>query len=76
MTQPQALQPPRGFPLVSARSMHDACEDIESFAQGFDLYPSQLCSVSAETIYVWAEQLEAAARKMNAIARRREAQGE
>jgi hypothetical protein len=56
--------------------MADACEDVEYFAQCFDLHPSRLAGISSEDVYVWVEQLEAAARKMQAIARTREAQGE
>ena len=72
MTQPQVLQAPNPY----AMSMATACTEVEHFAQCFYLYPSRLAGISSEDVYIWAEQLEAAARKMQAIARKREAQGE
>jgi hypothetical protein len=74
MTQPQALQPPLTYPRPEA--MTAAADDVAHFAAAFDLFPSSLCSISAETIYVWSEQLAAASRKLETIARKREAQGE
>ena len=76
MTQPQVLQAPRTSLPARVQALADACDDIEFLAQFFDLHPFQLDGISSETVYVWAEQLEAAARKMQAIARTREAQGE
>jgi hypothetical protein len=58
------------------QALDAACDDIEFLAQFFDLHPAHLDGISAEAIYIWADQLEAAARKMQAIARKREAQGE
>jgi hypothetical protein len=56
--------------------MADACEQVYELAARFDIDRSLLDQVSSKTAYVWFEQLEAAAKRMERIARHREALGE
>ena len=90
MTQPQAQQKPffPEPPSCSAESllatasrfstaeMDTACNQVDDLAARLDTDRSlqdQLCS---KTAYFWFEQLEAAAKRMERIARHREALGE
>jgi len=76
MTQPQALQAPRLFPSVSPEAMTAAVDDVEHFAAAFELWHSNLQNVHSVNLYVWADQLAAASRRLEALARNLEAQGE
>ena len=75
MTQPQALQAPRLFPSVSPEAMTAAADDVQHFAAAFELYNSNLQHVHSVNLYVWSEQLAAASRRLEALARNLEAQG-
>ena len=56
--------------------MASACEQVYEIAARFDTDRSLQDQVSSETAYFWFQQLEAAAKRMERIARHREALGE